>query len=64
MANIALKDVEAYASLLGEESEGVRDMKTFISLAKAYGYDDWLVFDPSVVRGLAYYTGKIFYMVI
>lgn len=24
--------------------------------AEAYGYRDWLVFDASVVRGLAYYT--------
>ena len=61
MTNIALKDVEAYASLLGEESEGVKDMRQIFSLAKAYGYADWLVFDPSVVRGLAYYTGELIF---
>ena len=28
--------------------------------AKAYGFEDFLVFDASVVRGLAYYTGIVF----
>ena len=28
-------------------------------LAKAYGFDDYLIFDASVVRGLAYYTGIV-----
>jgi len=28
--------------------------------AKTYGFADWLVFDASVVRGLAYYTGIVF----
>ena len=26
-------------------------------LLKAYGIEKWVSFDPSVVRGLAYYTG-------
>ena len=25
-----------------------------------YGFADWLVFDATVVRGLAYYTGVVF----
>lgn len=29
-------------------------------LAEGYGYVDWLIFDASVVRGLAYYTGIVF----
>lgn len=31
-----------------------------ISSAESYGFRDWLVFDASVVRGLAYYTGVVF----
>ncbi len=27
---------------------------------KAIGLDQWVVFDPSIVRGLAYYTGTVF----
>ncbi len=29
-------------------------------IAEAYGFADWLIFDASVVRGLAYYTGIVF----
>jgi histidyl-tRNA synthetase len=29
-------------------------------LRAGYGYADWLVFDATVVRGLAYYTGTVF----
>jgi histidyl-tRNA synthetase len=29
-------------------------------MAKAYGFEDFLLFDASVVRGLAYYTGIVF----
>ena len=54
MAIRSLDDLEA---LLGPGSEAVADLKRLFQLAKGYGYDDWLVFDPSVVRGLAYYTG-------
>jgi histidyl-tRNA synthetase len=32
----------------------------FYCQAKAYGFEDFLVFDASVVRGLAYYTGIVF----
>jgi len=48
----------------GESSEGannpaVKDVKRLFELAKDYGFDDYLVFDASVVRGLAYYTGIV-----
>ena len=31
-----------------------------MSLCQAYDIQDWIVFDASVVRGLAYYTGIVF----
>lgn len=31
-----------------------------MSLCEAYGIQDWILFDASVVRGLAYYTGIVF----
>jgi histidyl-tRNA synthetase len=31
-----------------------------MDLCHAYGVQDWIVFDASVVRGLAYYTGIVF----
>jgi histidyl-tRNA synthetase len=36
------------------------DLRRLWELAQGYGYADWLVFDASVVRGLAYYTGVVF----
>ncbi|KAJ1455510.1 hypothetical protein M885DRAFT_603235 [Pelagophyceae sp. CCMP2097] len=36
------------------------DLAALDKLANAHGYADWLVYDASVVRGLAYYTGAVF----
>mmetsp|Transcript_9944 Transcript_9944/g.16017 ORF Transcript_9944/g.16017 Transcript_9944/m.16017 type:complete len:633 (-) Transcript_9944:229-2127(-) len=38
----------------------VEEMKQLFRCAKAYGFEDYLIFDASVVRGLAYYTGIVF----
>lgn len=42
------------------ESEEVQELRMLFQLAEDYGYADWLQFDASVVRGLAYYTGVVF----
>ena len=52
--------LEGLKSLLGEEDECAKEMEKLFALARAYGIEDWLVFDASVVRGLAYYTGVVF----
>lgn len=57
---LGIKDLEALEKLLGSENPAVVELKTLWTLAKAYGFDDWLIFDASVVRGLAYYTGVVF----
>lgn len=49
--------MEELEALLGADNHAVADLRQLFSLAAAYGYADWLVFDASVVRGLAYYTG-------
>lgn len=54
------KDISEFVSLLGEDSRGVQDIRKIFTLAKAYGVDEWLQFDASVVRGLSYYTGIVF----
>ena len=38
----------------------VDELVTLFDIATAYGFGDWLYFDASVVRGLAYYTGIVF----
>eukprot|EP00887_Chlorella_sp_A99_P007347 scaffold2.g7347.t1 len=57
---LALTSVDALAGMLGPEDAAVADLRRLFGLAEAYGFADWLVFDASVVRGLAYYTGVVF----
>ncbi len=41
--------------------EGVEELKTIASLLEAQGYGpDRIIIDPSVVRGLGYYTGPVY----
>lgn len=56
---LSLRSVEELEAVLGGDSQcgAVADLRQLFDLAAAYGYADWLVFDASVVRGLAYYTG-------
>ena len=51
------------AEVLGSGVEAVADLKKLFSFAEQYGYADWICFDASVVRGLAYYTGIVFEVV-
>jgi len=48
------------AALIGADSGAVAELKQLFALAEGYGIQDWLRFDASVVRGLAYYTGTVF----
>ena len=41
-------------------AEGVTELRTIWELVKAGGYGDRIVIDPSIVRGLEYYTGPVF----
>jgi histidyl-tRNA synthetase len=38
----------------------VQQIAKLVALCEAYGISDWIIFDASVVRGLAYYTGVVF----
>jgi histidyl-tRNA synthetase len=40
--------------------EGVQELETIGALVDAQGYGDRLLIDPSVVRGLGYYTGPVY----
>ena len=54
------KSIESIAEVLGPDSAAVAELTKFLTLCKAYGIEDWIMFDASVVRGLAYYTGIVF----
>ncbi|KAF4654831.1 Transcription elongation factor [Perkinsus olseni] len=56
----AATSIEEFKVLAGENcAEDVADVERLFEFAKNYGFADWLVFDASVVRGLAYYTGIV-----
>lgn len=57
---LGLRDFEALASALGGESAAVDELGALFALCESYGISDWIEFDASVVRGLAYYTGPVF----
>lgn len=60
LAALSLRSIQQLEQLLGADNEAVVDLRTMFELAEGYGYQEWLVFDASVVRGLAYYTGIVF----
>jgi histidyl-tRNA synthetase len=51
--------VDELANQIGTDSEAVHQVKRLFELANEYGIADYLIFDASVVRGLAYYTGVV-----
>ena len=57
---LASNSLEAIHAVLPDESPAVRDLARLFELCDAYGIGDWVTFDASVVRGLAYYTGAVF----
>ncbi|MFL2493607.1 MAG: histidine--tRNA ligase [Candidatus Thalassarchaeum sp.] len=59
-STLGLSDLDSLASALGEGSEAVAELATLFDLVDSYGISDWVAFDASVVRGLAYYTGPVF----
>jgi len=57
---LTIKTVEDLKVILPEGSSVISELNLLWKMAKDYGFDDWLIFDASVVRGLAYYTGIVF----
>lgn len=53
-------DCYSCIEVLGGGGEALSDLKQLFSLAEKFGYSDWIQFDASIVRGLAYYTGIVF----
>ena len=53
-----IESVSHLEQLLGHDNEAVVEIKALFALAESSGCSKYLEFDPSVVRGLAYYTGK------
>lgn len=60
LQSLTLKSFDDLEALIGADSGAVAELKQLFALAEGYGIRDWLHFDASVVRGLAYYTGTVF----
>jgi histidyl-tRNA synthetase len=57
------KDLPAIAKEFSDSQEVVEEigrMREYLGFLDALGVGDWVDFDLSIVRGLAYYTGKVF----
>ncbi|KAL5699336.1 histidine--tRNA ligase [Ranunculus cassubicifolius] len=57
---LSVKSLSKLEEILGSSGAAVSDLKQLFSLADQFGYSDWIEFDASIVRGLAYYTGIVF----
>jgi len=60
IAMLETRDLDAAAAFAPPDSEALASLRELFTLSEAYGIRDRLVFDASVVRGLAYYTGVVF----
>jgi len=54
------KSIDGLRDTLGQGSAAVLQLSKLLQLCDDYGIQDWILFDASVVRGLAYYTGIVF----
>ncbi|BBF91469.1 histidine--tRNA ligase [Blastochloris tepida] len=55
--------LDSFERAVGESSSGLAGHAELVELreyCKCSGYDDRIIIDPSVVRGLEYYTGPVF----
>ncbi|CAO2839505.1 unnamed protein product [Amaranthus hypochondriacus] len=57
---LSIKSLTQLEERLGTSGEAVNELKQLFALAEKFGCSDWIQFDASIVRGLAYYTGIVF----
>ena len=55
-----IASLDQAAAIAGADSPAIARIRELFSLLEIYGVRDQVVFDVSVVRGLAYYTGIVF----
>lgn len=62
LATMQARSLDDLAKLSHSSNPGVTQLRRLFELAEGYGFQDWLAFDASVVRGLAYYTGQAWHL--
>ncbi len=55
-----LKDPQEIINKLESASEGAREVKTLLDMACVSNIDKFIKYDPSIIRGIDYYTGNVF----
>tara|TARA_B100001142_G_scaffold32393_1_gene28733 strand:- start:792 stop:2003 length:1212 start_codon:yes stop_codon:yes gene_type:complete len=57
---LGIKNMDELSNSLGKESVALSELNSLINSIDSYGILEWVEFDASIVRGLAYYTGAVF----
>lgn len=57
MSARSLEEIEALGVA---NAKGITDLKSFLEACDALGIREYIMIDPAIVRGLAYYTGIVF----
>ena len=57
---LGIKDMGGLKKALKAKSLAVSELKSLFDSIDSYGISEWVEFDASIVRGLAYYTGSVF----
>ena len=57
---LGIKDMNSLQKALKDESVAVSELNLLFDAIDSYGISEWVEFDASIVRGLAYYTGAVF----
>jgi len=59
-STLGINSLETLKNTLEKDSEALNELQTLFEAIDSYGISDWVEFDGSIVRGLAYYTGCVF----
>ena len=59
-STLGINSLETLKNTLEKDSEALNELQTLFEAIESYGISDWVEFDGSTVRGLAYYTGCVF----
>ena len=57
---LGIKELDKLEEHLGDQSSAILELKELFSMLESYNIQEWVEFDASIVRGLAYYTGSVF----
>ena len=59
-STLGLKHLNSLKKVLSSDSKALQELSELFEAIDSYGISDWVEFDGSIVRGLAYYTGTVF----